>query len=98
MTANIKSIRMWKDNPDKSRISHVVKIDFNFPCTWTILSIDELSKILREWIKGEEMKYPLDKDVGFHSGDLRGRWMFFKFIKNIFDTYDPKLEEDKKNE
>jgi len=31
------------------------------------------------------MKYPLDKDVGQHVGDLRGRGMLFEEIKKIFD-------------
>jgi len=46
---------------------------------------EDLKKILRLWIEGEEMKYPLDKDVGQHVGDLRGRGMLFEEIKKIFD-------------
>ena len=85
MTKNIKEIKLWKDNPQKDRISNVVRIDFNFPCSWTILGIEELKEILRLWIVGEEMKYPLDKDVGLHIGDMRGRWMLFEEIKKVFN-------------
>jgi len=85
MPKNIKQIKIWDDNPQKDRISNVVKIDFNFPCTWTILDIEDLMNVLREWIKGEEIKYPLDKDVGQHIGDMRGRWMLFNEIKKVFD-------------
>jgi hypothetical protein len=85
MPKNIKEIKLWKDNPQKDRISNVVKIDFNFPCTWTILDLDDLKKILELWIEGEEIKYPLDEDVGKHKMNLRGRWMLFEFIKKVFD-------------
>ena len=85
MPKNIKDISLWEDNPQKDRISEVVKIDFNFPCTWTILDLDDLFKILRLWIEGEEKKYPLDRDIGRHSGELRGRWMLFNEIVKIFD-------------
>jgi len=88
MPKNIKKIGLWEDNPQKDRISNVVKIDFNFPCSWTILDLSDLRQILELWIKGEEMKYPLDQDIGLHTGDMRGRWMLFKFIKDIFENYD----------
>jgi|TARA_R100000789_G_C2946646_1_gene133747 hypothetical protein len=78
MPKNIKEIKMWENNPQKDRISNVVKIDFNFPCTWTILDISDLMNIIREWIKGEEIKYPQSK--GF-----KGRWMLFNEIKKVFD-------------
>jgi hypothetical protein len=85
MPKNIKEIKLWRDNPQKDRISNVVKIEFNFPCTWTILDIEDIKKIIRLWIVGEEMKYPLDKDVGLHFAENRGRWMFFNELKKIFD-------------
>jgi len=85
-------IAIWEDNPQKDRISKVVRIEFPYKTDWCIFSLEEIKQIIQEWIKGEELKYPLDQDVGLHSGDLRGRWMFFKFIKDIFDNYDPKAE------
>ena len=78
MPKNIKTIRLWADNPDKTRVSNVVRIEFNFPCTWTVLHIDDLKQILREWIKGEEIKYP--QEQGF-----KGRWLLFDEIKKVFD-------------
>jgi len=84
MPRNIKKIGLWDDNPQKDRISNVVKIDFNFPCSWTILDIDDLMEILKYWIIGEEMKYPLDKDIGLHNGDMRGRNMIKKKIDDLF--------------
>jgi len=85
MPKNIDKIDLWKDNPQKDRISKVVKIDFKFPCTWTILDIEDLLKILKLWIIGEENKYPLDKDIGEHSGKFRGRWLLFNEIKKVFE-------------
>ena len=92
MPKNIKEISLWKDNPQKDRISNVVKIDFNFPCSWTILDLTDLKKILELWIEGEEMKYPIDKDVGLHSGKLRGRWMLFDYIQKIFEEFDTNID------
>jgi len=85
MPKNIKEIKLWEDNPQKDRISNVVKIEFKFPCTWTILDIEDLVQILRLWIKGEEMKYPLDKDIGQHTGNYRGRWLLFRKIREVFN-------------
>ena len=91
MPQNIKEIRLWEDNPQKDRISNVVRIEFNFPCTWTILDITDLKKILELWIIGEEKKYPINEDIGLHTGNLRGRWMLFEEIKKIFnDTQEVK--------
>jgi len=92
MPKNIEKIDIWKDNPQKDRISNVVKIDFKFPCRWTILDIDDLKEIIKYWIIGEEMKYPLDQDVGLHKGNLRGRWMLFDEIKKVFNETDVKKE------
>lgn len=78
MPKNIKEIMLWRNNPDRTRISNVVRINFEFPCTWTVLHINDLKDILRNWIKGEEMKYPPSK--GF-----RGRWMLFDEIKKVFE-------------
>jgi len=66
----IKNIRIWDDNPDKSRISNVVRIEFKYKTDWCIFSLEELKQILRLWIIGEEIKYPQEK--GF-----QGRWMLF---------------------
>jgi len=85
MPKNIKEIRLWEDNPQKDRISNVVRIEFAFPCTWTILDIEDLKTILRLWIKGEELKYPLEQDIGLHSGKFRGRWMLYEEIRKIFE-------------
>jgi hypothetical protein len=84
MPKNIEQIKIWENNPQKDRISKVVRIKFKFPCTWTILDIEDLKQILREWIKGEELKYPLDKDIGEHNGKFRGRWLLFEEIKKVF--------------
>ena len=81
MPKNIKQIRLWEDNDDKSRISNVVKIEFNFPCIYTVLGIEDLKQILRLWIKGEETKYPQSK--GF-----RGRWMLYDEITKVFNESD----------
>lgn len=78
MPCNIKRIEMWNNNPDKTRVSNVVRIDFNFPCTWTVLDVDNLKQILREWIKGEEIKYP-------PSEGYQGRWLLFEEIKKVFE-------------
>ena len=77
MPKNIKEIRLWEDNPDKSRISEVVRIEFNFPCSWTILDIEDLKQIIKFWIIGEERKYP--KEKGF-----QGRDMLKKEIDKLF--------------
>lgn len=74
----VKNIRIWDDNPDKSRVSNVVRIEFKYKTDWCILNLEELKKILELWIIGEEMKYPQSK--GFE-----GRWMLFKEIKKVFE-------------
>lgn len=68
---------MWRDNPKANNEVSLVKIEFNFPCEWTVLGIADLKQILREWIKGEEEVYPLEK--GF-----RGRWLLFEEIFKVF--------------
>ena len=78
MPKNIKEIALWNDNPKATNNIPLVKISFKFPCSWTVLHIEDLKNILREWIKGEEMAYPQEK--GF-----RGRWMLFDEIKKVFD-------------
>lgn len=89
MPKNIKDIRLWDDFIDGGQKTYnnikEVKIEFLFPCSWTTLHIEDLKKLLREWIKGEEQVYPLDKDVGQHTGNLRGRWMLFEEIKKVFN-------------
>lgn len=78
MVSNIKEIKIWENNPKANNNVPIVKIEFNFPCSWTTLNINDLKQILREWIKGEEMKYP--KEKGF-----QGRWMLYDEIKKVFN-------------
>ena len=78
MPKNIKDIALWKDNPNPTNKVPLVKITFEFPCTWTVLHISDLKEILREWIRGEEEQYP--QEEGF-----KGRWMLFDEIKKVFD-------------
>jgi hypothetical protein len=70
-------IAIWKDNPQKDRISNVVRIEFPYKTNWCIFNLEELKQILRCWIEGEELKYPQPK--------YRGRWMLFDEIKKVFD-------------
>lgn len=78
MPRNIKKIAIDTNNPHATNGVPVVKIEFNFPCTWTIFNIEDLKQILREWIKGEEIRYP-------QSEGYRGRWLLFDEIKRVFD-------------
>jgi hypothetical protein len=78
MTANIESITLWENNPDKTRTSSVVRINFKFPCTWTTLTIEELKQILRLWIETEENRYKTSE--GF-----RGRALLFEEIVKVFE-------------
>jgi hypothetical protein len=88
MPRNIKEIRLWNDEIDGGDKTYnsikEVKIIFNFKCGWTTLHIEDLKQILREWIKGEELVYPLDQDIGQYQGELRGRWILFKEIEKVF--------------
>ena len=77
MPKNIKEIGLHIP-PDPTNNIPLVKIEFNFPCTWTVLNIEDLKQILRCWIKGEEQVYPIDQ--GF-----RGRWLLFDEIKKVFE-------------
>jgi hypothetical protein len=54
----------------------LVKISFKFPCTWTILEIEDLKQILRLWIRGEEQRYPRP--------EYKGRWLLFEEILKVF--------------
>jgi len=81
MTSNI---RVWTDNPQKDRISNIVRVEFPYKTNWCVFTIEELKEILRCWIIGEEMKYPLDQDIGMHNGEQRGRWMLFEELKKVF--------------
>jgi len=56
MPKNIKDIRLWLDNPKQSNSVPLVRIEFEFPCTWTVLHGEDLEKILRLWIQGERTK------------------------------------------
>ena len=78
MAKNIDKIVMWEKNPDKSRTSNIARIDFKFPCIWTTLSLEDLKQLLREWIKGEELRYPIEKGY-------RGRWLLYDEITKVFN-------------
>ena len=77
MPRNIKTISLWEDNPQCYNNIPLVKVDFEFPCTWTVLDVEDIKKILRLWIEGEERVYPESK--GF-----RGRWLLYDELKAIF--------------
>lgn len=77
MPKNIKEI-VLENPPENYNGIPLVKIKFNFPCSWSCLDIEDLKQILRLWIKGEELKYPQEK--GF-----KGRWLLFEEIKKVFD-------------
>ena len=77
MTDNIESIDLWKGDHNYNGIP-LVRVNFKFPCTWTVFDIDELLKILELWIEGEEIRYPREK--GF-----KGRLMLFEKIKEVFE-------------
>ena len=73
----IHKIELEKDNfKEKGLRIRVVKIylDEN---NYTCLTIEELKKILRLWIIGEEEKYPQPQ--------CKGRWMLFDEIKKVFE-------------
>lgn len=76
MPQNIEQIVLSETSHNGNGI-RPVKIIFKFPCKWTILNIDDLKQILREWIKGEEIKYPQPQ--------FKGRWLLFEEIKKVFD-------------
>lgn len=84
MPKNIKDITLWdsSDSVNKKGVRYnnipLVRINFNFPCSYTILGIEDIKEILRLWIIGEEEKYP-------QSEGFRGRWLFFEEIKKIFE-------------
>jgi len=65
------------DFKEKSLRIRVVKIFFD-ETNYTCLTIEELKKILRLWIIGEEERYP-------QSQGYKGRWMLFDEIKKVFD-------------
>jgi len=55
MPKNIKEI-ILENPPDAYNDVPLVKIVFNFPCSWTTLHAEDLEKILRLWIQGEKIK------------------------------------------
>ena len=75
----IEKISIWEDNPDKSRVSKVVRVQFKYKTDWCIFTIEELMEILKYWIIGEEIKYPQSKGY-------KGRWMLYDKITEVFDT------------
>lgn len=56
----------------------LVKIVFNFPCDWTVLSVDDIKKIIGLWIVGEERRYP--QELGY-----KGRQLLLEEIKKVFE-------------
>jgi len=84
----IKDIVLWTDNPQKDRISNIVRVDFTHPVKWAVFKVEDLKKILRLWNEGEEMKYPLEK--GF-----MGRWMLFNEILEVFNEGLPESQKRK---
>lgn len=76
-TANIKDISIWKNNPGQYNESQIVRINFNFPCEWTTLTIFELEELLEQWIIAEEARYPPSK--GF-----KGRQLLKDRIDKVF--------------
>lgn len=75
MVKNIESFEL-SVKPDSYNNIALVRINFKFPCTYTFLSLDDLKEILRLWISGEELKYPLSK--------FQGRFMLLEEIIKIF--------------
>jgi len=71
----IKEIKLIEKSPrgDGLRPVQIIMQDD----TYHFLSHEELYKILRLWIIGEEEKYP--------QPNCRGRWMLFDEIKKIFN-------------
>lgn len=90
MTKNIKNIELMngKEIEEKFQAKMSIKdnnikrvvICFNFPCTWTIFTIEELKEIIRLWIKGEKEQYPFLK-----SKDFNGPFLFKNEIEKIFN-------------
>ena len=84
MPKNIKEIRLWDNTLDGNRKEYndvkEVKIIFNFPCTWTTLHVEDLEKILRLWIKGEQQK--LD-------GEYKDAYWLRNLINKIFEEECP---------
>ena len=78
MVANIEDINLWRGD-DSKRYNKVplVKINFKFPCEWTVLNLEDLKQILRMWIQGEEEVYP--------QPEFKGRWLLFDEIKKVFE-------------
>jgi len=77
MPKNIKDIVLHVP-PNSYNGMKLVRINFEFPCEYTVLHISDLKQILRLWIKGEEERY-------LQSQGFRGRLMLFDEIKKIFD-------------
>ena len=81
MLPNIKEIKLGEPSRSTKFPTPPVKIIFRFPCSWTILDIESLKKIIRLWIKGEEMAYPRPA--------YSGRWKLFKeLMKEFMDDSD----------
>jgi len=86
MPKNIKEIVLEKPVEHYNNM-RLVKINFNFPCTWTLLHIEDLKQILRLWIIGEEEKYPIEE--GFN-----GRWLLFNEIEKVFKEKKEVIKSD----
>ena len=73
----LHDIRLEGDNfKEKGLRIRVVKL-YTSPEEYTCLTIEQLMKILRLWIIGEEERYPQPK--------YKGRWMLFDEIKKVFN-------------
>jgi hypothetical protein len=77
MPDNIDKIGLWTDNPKSYNSINLVKIDFKFPCTWTVLSLEDLKAIIEKWLEGEARVYPMIKEGP-------NKCHFFQFIYGIF--------------
>ena len=84
----LHDIRLFGDDfKEKGMRIRAVKLYFD-ENNYTCLTIEQLKTILKLWIKGEEERY--DPET------TKGRWMLFDVIKDLFDNYDPKGEEQTK--
>jgi hypothetical protein len=85
--SNIKEIELYNQKqikeifgipvPEKSDGFPLSTIVFNFPVTFTTLSVEELKTLLRKWIIAEELRYP--PEDGY-----KGRWLLFEEIEKVF--------------
>jgi len=75
MPKNIKRICLSEPAPEN--MIRLVRVEFEFPCTYTYFNIDDLLEIIRLWIVSEEEKYP-------QAEGNKGRWLLFDKIVEVF--------------